>query len=193
MRDYSTTTKLRTVFDGSARSSSDSVSFNDVQLKGPIIQDHLISILLRFRQHLYVVTADIEKMYRQVRVSSDQHKFQKILWRDNENEELSVYELLTVTYGTTIARYLAIRCLIELGKLFKNQYPQVSNIIQHNFYVDDLLTRFDDLETAQECCQALNDILMSGCFPLRKWRSNCVVSFMNNSTFHLRNFLLCLV
>ncbi|XP_057656782.1 uncharacterized protein LOC130894179 [Diorhabda carinulata] len=116
LRMHSATTKLRTVFDASARSTS-GVSFNELQLKGPVIQDDLVSILLRFRQYKYVVTADIEKMYRQVLVSKDQHKMQRILWRDNENKALSVCELSTVTYGTTSAPFLAIRCLVELGKL----------------------------------------------------------------------------
>ncbi|XP_056647267.1 uncharacterized protein LOC130451933 [Diorhabda sublineata] len=78
LRMHSAATKLRTVFDASEGSTS-GVSFNKLQLKGPVIQDDLVSILLRFRQYKYVVTADIEKMYRQVLVSKDQHEMQRIL------------------------------------------------------------------------------------------------------------------
>lgn len=49
----STTTKLRVVFDGSAKSSS-GVSINDVLMTGPTIQNDLIAILLRFRGCQYV-------------------------------------------------------------------------------------------------------------------------------------------
>ncbi|XP_057670066.1 uncharacterized protein LOC130902185 [Diorhabda carinulata] len=136
LRMHSATTKLRTVFDASARTTS-GVSFNELQLKGPVIQDDLVSILLRFRQYKYVVTADIEKMYRQVLVSKDQHKMQRILWRDNENKALSVCELSTVTYGTTSAPFLAIRCLVELDNSLK-LLVKLSQISSFNKEYNDL-------------------------------------------------------
>lgn len=89
-------------------------------MKGPVIQDDLLSLLLHFRQHRYVVTANIEKMYRQVMIFADQHSLQRILWRNNPNDNLSVFKLQTVTYGTTSVPFLAIRCLVELGENCKN-------------------------------------------------------------------------
>ncbi|XP_047990300.1 uncharacterized protein LOC125229494 [Leguminivora glycinivorella] len=65
LRESSLTSRLRTVFDGSAVSSSGK-SFNDIQLVGPTVQDDLLSILIRFRQHKFVVTSDVQKMYRQI-------------------------------------------------------------------------------------------------------------------------------
>ena len=46
-KDGSTTTKLRVVFDGSAKTSS-GLSLNDVQRVGPVVQNDLFSIILRF-------------------------------------------------------------------------------------------------------------------------------------------------
>ncbi|XP_033231494.1 uncharacterized protein LOC117182505, partial [Belonocnema kinseyi] len=57
-KESSTTTKVRVVFDGSAKTSS-GLSLNDVQSVGPVIQSDLFSILLRFRQHRIVLSADI--------------------------------------------------------------------------------------------------------------------------------------
>lgn len=48
LRESSTTTKLRTVFDASAVTTS-GISFNEIQMVGPTVQDDLLSILLRFR------------------------------------------------------------------------------------------------------------------------------------------------
>lgn len=67
-------TKLRVVFDGSAKTSTD-YSVNDLQMVEPTIQKHLFFILIRFREHLYTFCADLEKMYRQITVSPDQTKF----------------------------------------------------------------------------------------------------------------------
>ncbi|XP_015189924.1 PREDICTED: uncharacterized protein LOC107073743, partial [Polistes dominula] len=63
-KQSSITTKLRVVFDASAKSSS-GLSLNDILMVGPMIQEDLFTILLRFRSHAFALTADIAKMYRQ--------------------------------------------------------------------------------------------------------------------------------
>jgi len=64
----STSTKLRVVFDGSAKLTSGS-SLNDLLLAGPTIQQKIFNILLRFRFFKVALCGDICKMYRCVRVS----------------------------------------------------------------------------------------------------------------------------
>ena len=46
-KEGGTTTKLRVVFDGSAKTPS-GLSFNEVQRVGPVVQNDLFSIILRF-------------------------------------------------------------------------------------------------------------------------------------------------
>lgn len=77
LKEDSLTTKLRVVFNGSSPTST-GFSLNDLQMAGPIIQNDLISILLRFRQHSYVASADIAKMYRQVLICPEQRPLQSI-------------------------------------------------------------------------------------------------------------------
>lgn len=108
LKQDSLTTKLGGMFDGSA-STSTGLSLNNTLMKGPIIQDDLLSIIMRFRTYNYVLTADIEKMYRQVNVQEQDTKFQKILWRSNSDDPVDTYTLQTVTYGATSAPFLAIR------------------------------------------------------------------------------------
>lgn len=61
------TTKVRVVFISSAPSST-GVSLNDILHSGSKIQNDIFDILLRFRQYPFAVSADIAKMYRQVRI-----------------------------------------------------------------------------------------------------------------------------
>lgn len=100
IKNDSLTTKLRVVFDGSAKTDS-GWSLNDILHSGPNIMNNLFEILLRFRQFPIVVCADIEKMYRQILVHPNDRHFQKILWRNNPSENLLAYDLNTVTYGTS--------------------------------------------------------------------------------------------
>lgn len=73
------------VHNGSAKTTS-GLSLNDTQIVGPTVQNDLFSILFRFRQHKYVTSADIEKMYRKTLVRTKDRKFEeRILWRSNRN------------------------------------------------------------------------------------------------------------
>lgn len=168
-REHSTTTKLRVVFDASARSSNGR-SLNDLQMVGPPIQGDLISILLRFREHRYVACADIEKMYRQVLVDEQQRHLQLILWRENPTEPLGVYQLNTVTYGTASAPFLSCRCLKQLAKECSN--ADVAKSISEDFYVDDLICSSPEMSSLMKHCDAIAQVLKSGCFHLRKWIFN---------------------
>lgn len=182
-KDTSTTTKLRVVFDGSYKTTS-GISLNDIQLVGPMVQNDLTSILLRFRQHTYVVSADIEKMYRQVLVCPEQRTLQCILWRFDSSQTLDTYVLNTVTYGTASASFLSTRCLIQLAKQFSSKFPEASKIIESDMYVDDLLTGSDSRSNLILHCSQVNEILNSGCFPLRKWISNdpSIIHSLNTSS-----------
>lgn len=169
VRETSLSTKLRAVFDGSAVTTT-GLSVNDIQMVGPTVQDDLISILIRMRQHKFVATADVEKMYRMVLIKEEQQQLQQILWRFEPHESLKQYKLKTVTYGCASSPYLATRCLKQLGVDSPNK--TVSEIIQHDFYVDDLITGASSEEELITICQEIIKQLKSAQFYLRKWHSN---------------------
>lgn len=81
-KESSSTTKLRVVFDGSCQSPS-GISLNDALMVGPVVQQDLLSIILRFRTLPYVFCADIVKMYRQILVHESQLRLQRIFWRED--------------------------------------------------------------------------------------------------------------
>lgn len=95
VRETSSTTKLRVVFNGSQKTNL-GLSLNDVLHVGPKLQNDLADILTRWRRHKYVFAADIEKMYRQIRVHEDDWPLQKILWRSSPREQVSEYYLCTL-------------------------------------------------------------------------------------------------
>ncbi|XP_011858081.1 PREDICTED: uncharacterized protein LOC105555666 [Vollenhovia emeryi] len=167
----STITKLRVVFDASCKTESGR-SLNDALLVGPIIQQDLFSILVRFRTFSFAMTADIAKMYRQVLINPHQRCLQRILWRDTSQHELQTFELATVTYGTASASFLAIRSLQKLAQDGTNSYPLGSQIVLRDFYVDDMLTGASTIEEALDIKNQVTTLLEGGGFELRKWFSN---------------------
>ncbi|XP_011694053.1 PREDICTED: uncharacterized protein LOC105453629 [Wasmannia auropunctata] len=171
VKNDSSTTKVRVVFDASA-ATDNGISLNDLQMVGPTIQNDLLALLIRFRVHPYVILADVQKMYRQVLVNPDQRSLQRIIWRFNDKDPIQVFELNTLIYGTASAPFLATRCLKELANLIENRLPEIAGIIRKDFYVDDLLTGAQTIEQAIEIRQSISQVLESAGFPLRKWASN---------------------
>ncbi|XP_075162888.1 uncharacterized protein LOC142235521 [Haematobia irritans] len=172
LRPQSVSTKLRVVFDASCKSSSQ-LSLNDIMMVGSTIQNQLLITLLRFRCHRYGLTADIEKMYRQVLVHPDDRHLQLILWRDHSTSPIKTYTLNTVTYGTASAPYLAIRSLHYAAEQFPNSHECGKAVVTKDFYVDDMITGADDLHTLQLIKKEVTEILTHSNFSLSKWHSNC--------------------
>jgi hypothetical protein len=167
----STTTNLRVVFDGSCHTTNGK-SLNDNLFSGPALQQELFSILARFRTHQYVLTADIAKMYRQILVDCDDRNYQLIVWRKRPDLPIETFRLKTVTYGLACSPYLAIRCLHEVAKVNSSQYPTVAEVIERDFYVDDLITGADTVDAAVKMRDQITTLLASSGFDLRKFTSN---------------------
>ncbi|XP_065093228.1 uncharacterized protein LOC135713939 [Ochlerotatus camptorhynchus] len=170
-RPDSLTTKLRVVFDASCATDT-GISLNNTLMVGPVVQDDLVSLILRWRIHRYVIIADIEKMYRQILMNPAFQCLQRILWRDDPSGPILIFELTTVTYGTSSAPYLATRCLYELSKEGHYSNPYAAKVVGKDFNMDDLLTGCNDVEAGKILCTQLLQLLGSAGFQLRKWSSN---------------------
>ncbi|XP_050076613.1 uncharacterized protein LOC126563872 [Anopheles maculipalpis] len=94
VKETSTTTKVRVVFDASCKSAS-GYSLNDKLLVGPVIQDDLFTIIVRFRSHAITLSADVEKMYRQIRHDDDDQRHLRIRYSYNPTEPIQTFQLQT--------------------------------------------------------------------------------------------------
>ncbi|XP_076638298.1 uncharacterized protein LOC143350231 [Colletes latitarsis] len=171
IRQTNQTTRLRVVFNASSRTSNGK-SLNQHLHSGPKFQQDLIAILIRCRQFQYVYAADIEKMYRQILVHPHDVDFQRILWRESPSAPIDEYQLLTVTYGTTPAPYLALRVLIQLIVDECSSYPDAVEVLSYQAYVDDILFGSDDLTSLRLIRNQTILLVQKGGFSLRKWASN---------------------
>lgn len=167
----SKSTKMRTVFDASVKSST-GVSLNDLLLSGPKLQSNICEILTNFRIPQIVFTADICKMFRQILVLPEYRSFQHILWRDDSSSEILEFQLNTVTYGETPSPFLALRTLHQLIIDEGANFPLAANILKSKFYVDDCLAGANTVTEARESRNQLIAMLKKGNFELRKWSSN---------------------
>lgn len=174
---HAVTAKFRVVFNASARTTN-GVSLNDTQLIGPTIQELLVNIIFRFRRFAVALSADIEKMFRQVRVDKRHHGRQQILWRESPREVLRTYQLTTVTYGMACGPYNAIRalqqCALDNCSIVTDgtRAADARDSILRDFYVDDYLSSVPSSAQAIELAGDIDRILQAGQMHLRKWQSN---------------------
>ncbi|XP_045473996.1 uncharacterized protein LOC123680245 [Harmonia axyridis] len=164
-------TKIRVVFNASC-SSANGKSLNDLLLTGPKLQADISTLLLRFRLHQFVFTADIRQMYRQILIRPEQRDYQRIIWRFSKREPLQYYRLNTVTYGVSSAPYLALRTLHQLASDDGLRFPTARQVLLNEIYVDDILTGCSSESEALELRKQVQDLLMAGGFELRKWATN---------------------
>lgn len=171
IKESSSTTKLRVVFDASAKDVNVQC-LNDNLLNGPRLQPDLIDHLIRFRTFKVAFTADIAKMYRQILVHPEDRKFQMVLWRTSPQEPIRTFRANTVTFGTKTAPYLAVKTLLQVAEDEKVNFPSGYECLTNGFYVDDCIYGADTVQDASKIQSDVIQALKTAGFHLRKWSSN---------------------
>ena len=94
---------------------------NDVFYKGPCLNADLYSLLLKFRVHPIVLTADIDKAYLQIKTDEEHRDCLRFLWHRNlQKESIIKYIFMSVIFGVTSSQFL----LNGTVKTHANKYSQ---------------------------------------------------------------------
>lgn len=163
---------FRVVFDGSCVTTNGK-SLNDIQLPGPNLQEQLAMIIMRFRFHRIVFSTDVRKMFRQFRMHEADLIYQKIFWRFSPNDPVCEYVIVTVVYGLKSSPFLAMRCMLELAKTYKNEYPLAARATELERYTDDYFSGADNEEDCVRLYEELCELLAKASLKLGKWKTNC--------------------
>ncbi|GFY63122.1 integrase catalytic domain-containing protein [Trichonephila inaurata madagascariensis] len=170
LKSQNNSTKLRVVFDGSAPTTSGR-SLNDILLSGRV-QEDVFNIMLRFRKHKIVLTADIKQMFRQILIDPTQRNLLRILWKNKHWEKPIEYELNTVTYDTKSAPFLATRVIKQLCLDESDAFPLAAEITLSDIYMDDIVTGCENIENAEILKNQLIKMFKTCGMTLHKWNSN---------------------
>ncbi|KAJ8945298.1 hypothetical protein NQ318_002755 [Aromia moschata] len=99
-------------------------------------EEHFINTTKRDKDGRFIVTLPIKLSVEHL---GDSFEIAKKRFLSLElNDPFDIYELKTVTYGTTAASFLAIRCLFQLADENTEKYPKIANIIRSDFYYVDV-------------------------------------------------------
>ncbi len=182
-RYSSSTTKVRPVFDASAKSTSGHF-LNDLLEIGPNLYPHLADVLFKFCQHRIDLTSDISKMFREILLDTRHQDFHRFILRQANGQVVDCH-MARVTFGVASLPYLATQTLRFLAQQFKDTIPRAAEAILDEFYVDDFVTGTDSVEKADSLRNELCDLLSKAGMTLRKWRLNSN-DFMSHTPARLR-------
>ena len=164
------TTKVRIVFDASARYQG--TSLNDVIEQGPTLQNSLFDVLLRFRYNRVAVCCDIQEMYLRVGIIPSDRRFHCFLWRESPSENPEVYQFNRLVFGVNASPYLAQFVSQHNARMHQSEFPLASETVLKSTYMDDSMDSVENEETAQLLYKELTELWGKAGMLARKW-INC--------------------
>ena len=171
-REDKASTKTRIVFDGSCHDGNEA-SLNDCVLPGPALQPNLVSVLLRFRSRPIAIMADVRKMFLQIKLAKEDQDVHRYLWRDmKSNIAPRIFKMTRLTFGINSSPFLAIGTAQHHAKESTETFPEASEAVVNDMYVDDVLTGAENESNALTLQKSLDTMMKAGGFKLTKWASN---------------------
>ena len=172
-RETSTTTKLRIVFDASAKPSEESPSFNECLETGPPLQNLLWNVLVRNRVKPVALTADIKQAFLQVRIRAEDRDVLRFHWI--KNKDPSTVEVLRFTralFGLVQSPFLLAGTLRLHLQSLRARYPVEVEEILKSLYVDDIISGASTTAEAQGLKKTIASVFAEAKFTMHKWNSN---------------------
>lgn len=173
IRQDKKTSKLRIVYDASAR--ADGPSLNDCLLTGQKFGQNIMDIILRFRVHNVALAADIEKAFLMISVSETDRDVLRFLWVDDVNKkepEFITFRFTRVVFGVSSSPFLLNATVRHHLMKYSDVYPEVVKKISHSIYVDDIASGAETECDAYEMYCNSKKMFKDGGFNLRKFVTN---------------------
>ena len=168
------TTKLRIVFDGSAKTRKENPSINECLFKGKTMLPELAGILLRSRTGKILLTGDIEKAFHQMLVNPEDRDMCRFLWLKDvnkgfTNDNIEHLRFKRVLFGLICSPFLLAAVLKDVFEKFGHE---IGIKIFNDTYVDNIFIITDDIEEAKSLRESLCDHFSKVSMNIREWLSN---------------------
>ena len=171
LRPDKDTTKIRIVFDASAKCQG--ISLNDAINQGPKLQRDLFDVLMRFRRFPVAVVCDIAEMYLRIGISHEDQPYHRFLWRGiDQDRRPDVYEFDRVVFGMNSSPFLAQFVLQHHAKSYRTDFPLAAETIDKSTYMDDSMDSVGSSIHGIQLYQQLSALLSKAGMHARKWLSN---------------------
>ena len=173
IRENAATTKMRIVYDASARAKDTAPSLNGCLETGPPLQNQIWRVLVRGRFHAVAIAGDIRKAFLQVRIREEDRDALRFHWIDRENpEKVRTLRFTRALFGLGPSPFLLGGIIQHHLEICKPDYPETVTEIERGLYVDDSLTGGPTVKKARQVKKTATEIFAKATFTLHKWSSN---------------------
>ena len=168
-----TTTKVRVVYDASAKTKQENKSLNDCLYRGPVLLQDLIGILQQFRLNKVAIVADIEKAFLQIGLNETQKNVTRFWLKNtfnlNTDNNIQVYCFCRAPFDIISTPF---QLSATLDFYLKAYNSPIAEQIRENIYVDNVITGTESAEDAQKFYKEAKQIFAQAFMNLRDWTSN---------------------
>ena len=174
IREDKETSKLRIVYDASAKANRLGQSLNDCVETGPCLLPKIFDILVRLRANKIAITSDIQSAFLNVRIKEEDRDFLRFLWVDDINKpnpEIVAKRFTSVLFGMSCSPFLLLATIIHHMTKFKDINPLLIERFLRDLYVDDSITGGENKECF-ELYLLIKTLMKEGGFNIRKWSTN---------------------
>ena len=170
VREEAATTKVRMVFDASARPSPMGNSLNECMYTGPALQPQLWDIMLRARMSAHLLIGDLQKAFLQIGIAQEDRDAFRFLFNIKNKEEHLCFA--RVPFGAEASPFILGATLRYHINQYRDIYEETVKDLLENTYVDNLMTTGQSKEQLDKFKIEATDILERGKFPVHKWESD---------------------
>ena len=169
IRESAESTKLRIVYDASARAYDKAPSLNDCLHAGPPLQKQLWSVMVRSRFHPVLTTGDMKQAFLQVRIRMQDRDAMRFHWiADLETRRVETLRFTRALFGLSSSPFLLGGVIKQHLENCRKAHPEIVNEIEKSLYVDDLINGGPTVEAAKQVKETSTEVFAQGGFTLRK-------------------------
>ena len=170
VRTEAVTTKVRMVFDASAKPQPLAASINECMYTGPSLQPLLWDIMIRSRMSENLLLGDIKKAFLQIGIKEEDRDAFRFLFNLNGKEEH--LRFARVPFGAEASPFILGATLRHHLDQQPEEFAETVEELRSNTYVDNLMKTGGQVEEMEKFKEETTHILEDAKFTVHKWESN---------------------
>ena len=173
IRENAESTKVRIVYDASARADNQSKSLNDYLEPDPNLQNQIWKILVRTRFNPVAICGDLKQAFLYIRIHESCRDALRFHWiKDRDPQQIETNRFTRLVFGLTQSPFILDATLQHHLQKYIDTLKELIKKVMNDFYVDVLISGGDNVTEVKSLKDTPTQIFREAGFVLHKWHSN---------------------